>query len=58
MTKARKRRLAIIRILSDLSRDGWKNARHDDYAQLENELRDLEQRNKRFAIKPVRWSAS
>lgn len=40
--KARRRRLALIHILCDLSREGWKNARYDDYAPLEKELRELE----------------
>jgi hypothetical protein len=42
MTKAKRRRLALIHILSDLSRDGWKNARYEDYAPLEKELREIE----------------
>jgi hypothetical protein len=42
MTKAKRRRLALIHVLSDLSRDGWKSARYDDYAPLEKELRKLE----------------
>ncbi|MBR0693640.1 hypothetical protein [Bradyrhizobium lablabi] len=43
MTKRdRKRRLEIIRQLCELSRDGWRNARFDDYAPLEAELRKLE----------------
>lgn len=42
MTKAKRRRLSLIRALSDLSKEGWKNARYEDYAPLEAELRDLE----------------
>lgn len=38
----RRRRLAIIRILSDMSRGGWANARYDDYRPLEVELAHLE----------------
>lgn len=45
MTKAqRKRRSEIIRLLSDLSRDGWARARYDDYHPLEVELRRIEER--------------
>lgn len=39
--KNRKRRSEIIRILSYLSRNGWANARYEDYAALEAELRRL-----------------
>lgn len=39
--KQQKRRLEIIRQLSDLSRGGWKGARYEDYAPLEAELREL-----------------
>lgn len=42
MTKKQKRRLEIIRALSDLSRNGWAGARREDYAPLEAELRELE----------------
>lgn len=42
MSKNQKRRIEIIKILSDLSRNGWANARHEDYAALEAELRRLE----------------
>jgi hypothetical protein len=42
MTKAKRHRLTVIRLLSTLSRDGWKNARYEDYAPLEKELRELE----------------
>jgi hypothetical protein len=45
MTKARRRRLALIHVLSDLSRDGWKNARFDDCAPVEKELREIETEN-------------
>lgn len=40
--KQRKRRLEIIRQLSDLSHNGWAGARYEDYAPLEAELRRLE----------------
>ena len=40
--KQQKRRMEIIRILSDLSRNGWANARYEDYAALEAELRRIE----------------
>lgn len=39
--KQQKRRLEIIRELSDLSKDGWSRARFEDYAPLEDELRTL-----------------
>jgi hypothetical protein len=43
MTRAqRKRRTEIIKALSDLSRDGWRNARRCDWEALESELRELE----------------
>jgi len=38
----KRRRLEIIRMLSDLSRGGWQRARYEDYAPLEAELRKLE----------------
>ena len=38
----RRRRTAIIRILSEMSRNGWANARYDDYHPLEVELKQLE----------------
>lgn len=38
----KRRRLAVIRVLSDLSRNGWANARFEDYHPLEVELRSLE----------------
>ncbi|WP_187435948.1 hypothetical protein [Bradyrhizobium hipponense] len=38
----RRRRLAIIRVLSDLSRGGWANTRFEDYHPLEVELAELE----------------
>ena len=48
MTKTRKtRRSEIIRILSDLARDGWANARPCDYQPLEKELREIEQEIRR-----------
>jgi len=40
-SKQRKRRSQIITELSNLSRDGWKNARSCDYEPLEAELRVL-----------------
>lgn len=43
--KDRKRHSEIIRALSDLSRDGWKGARPDDYLPLEAELARLEGRS-------------
>jgi hypothetical protein len=39
---SKKRRIEIIKILSDLSRNGWANARREDYVALEAELRRLE----------------
>jgi hypothetical protein len=43
MTKTqKKRRSAIIRELSNLSKNGWNNARPEDYLPLESELRALE----------------
>jgi hypothetical protein len=42
VSRASKRRSEIIRILSDLSRNGWANARTGDYEALEAELRRLE----------------
>ena len=42
MTKARRRRLATIHVIADMSRDGWKNARFEDHAPLEKETRELE----------------
>jgi hypothetical protein len=41
--RARKHRTAIIKILSDLSRGGWQNARPQDYQPLEAELRLIEE---------------
>jgi hypothetical protein len=41
-SKQKKRRMEIIRILSDLSRNGWASARYEDYAALEAELRRIE----------------
>ncbi|WP_439357882.1 hypothetical protein [Bradyrhizobium sp. DASA03007] len=38
----RRRRLEIIRALSDMSRNGWAGARFEDYHPLEVELRGLE----------------
>lgn len=38
----RKRRIEIIRQLCELSRDGWRNARYEDYAPLEAELRQID----------------
>jgi hypothetical protein len=37
----KQRRTAIIKALSDLSRNGWANARPYDYEPLEAELRKL-----------------
>lgn len=43
MTKAqRNRRSEIVRQLSELSRNGWENARECDYKPLERELAELE----------------
>lgn len=43
MTKAqKKRRIEIIKQLSDLSKNGWANARPCDYEPLERELRELQ----------------
>lgn len=44
--KDRARRTAIIKELSDLSRDGWASARPCDYEPLERELREIEGRRK------------
>lgn len=38
----RKRRMEIIRALSAMSRNGWANARFEDYHPLEVELAQLE----------------
>ncbi|MEY9435874.1 hypothetical protein [Bradyrhizobium elkanii] len=38
----KRRRMALIRILSDMSRNGWANARFEDYHPLETELAQLE----------------
>jgi hypothetical protein len=40
--KQLRRKTAIIRILSEMSKDGWRNARFDDYRPLEVELHQLE----------------
>ena len=40
--KEQARKLAIINQLSELSRNGWKNAKWYDYQPLERELRALE----------------
>jgi hypothetical protein len=42
VAQQRKRRLALIRILCELSRNGWTGARSEDYAPVEAELRELE----------------
>jgi len=43
LTKAqRRRRVTIINILTELSRDGWRNSIPADYKPLEAELRELE----------------
>ena len=42
MNKKLKRRSEIIKVLSDLSRNGWANALPIDYEPLERELRELE----------------
>lgn len=42
--QAAKRRSEIIRLLSELSRNGWRDARPCDYEPLERELRSLEGR--------------
>jgi hypothetical protein len=45
MTKAQaKRRLEIIKLLSDLSKNGWRDAKPYDYEPLERELRKIEAR--------------
>ncbi|WFU52252.1 hypothetical protein QA639_21325 [Bradyrhizobium pachyrhizi] len=38
----KRRRMALIRILSDMSRNGWAGARYEDYHPLEVELTQLE----------------
>lgn len=40
--KQRQRRIDIIKQLSDLSRDGWRLARHEDWEPLERELREMD----------------
>ena len=40
----RKRRSYLIRVLSDLSKDGWARATYSDYRPLECELRQIEER--------------
>lgn len=42
MSKKQQRRISIIKMLSDLSRNGWANARPEDYLPLEKELRELD----------------
>lgn len=37
-----KRRSEIIRQLSELSRNGWENARPSDYQPLERELSEID----------------
>jgi hypothetical protein len=37
-----RRRIEIIKALSELSRNGWANSRPEDYLPLEAELRELE----------------
>jgi hypothetical protein len=46
MTAARKRMIAIINQLSDLARNGWRDALPCDYQPLEAELRVLQSRQK------------
>ena len=41
MSKKQKRRIEIIKALSDLSRDGWRNAKPCDYEALERELGEM-----------------
>lgn len=45
MSKKQKRRIELIKALSDLSRNGWANAKPYDYQPLEAELAKLEQSN-------------
>lgn len=47
MTKAqiKRRRMALIHVLSELSKDGWRNAIPADYVPVEAELRSLELAN-------------
>jgi hypothetical protein len=47
MANDRKRRLEIIKRLSDLSRDGWRYASPYDYKPLESELRAIEAKRPR-----------
>jgi hypothetical protein len=42
MTVSRKRKSEIVRWLSEMSRNGWANARIEDYQPLERELRGWE----------------
>lgn len=44
-----KRRAEIIRLLSELSRDGWAASQPSDYEPLERELREIEQHASRHA---------
>jgi hypothetical protein len=41
-SKQKRRRIELIKQLSDLSRNGWAHARFEDYTPLEKELRELE----------------
>lgn len=43
-SRDKKRRSEIIRELCRLARGGWVNARREDYAPLEAELRALEEK--------------
>lgn len=42
MTKMQKRRSEIIKMLSELSRNGWEAAKEYDYKPLERELAAIE----------------
>lgn len=46
MTNKAKRKAVILKSLSDLSRDGWANARPEDYKPLEKELESLREKER------------
>lgn len=56
--KQKKRRTEIIRQLSDLSKDSWRNARYEDYAPLEAELRKLQQDAQEAALWADHYAAA
>lgn len=57
MNKREKRRIEIINLLCDMSRDSWRNARPADYLPLETELREIESEMKdRAVLRKVRFA--